>query len=160
MSADNKIIFPENAEVLSKKSWVAYFWLVLFFLFSITIVSALLSRVEHGFIITLVILLPIFTLRFLKIRSVKLYIDETGVWLHRGIFPWDKGSVGVKWRDLDEAVVYLGFRSWVFKSHSLRIGHRFTKSSELLLDDMTKAIASTTRINDFHQKLIAEGKLS
>ena len=43
--------------------------------------------------------------RVLLLRSYQLYYDDVGVWLYRGILPWSKGLVGVKWRDMDEADV-------------------------------------------------------
>ena len=36
--------------------------------------------------------------RILLVRSVHLYADSKGVWLYRGILPWNRGAVGVKWR--------------------------------------------------------------
>ena len=41
--------------------------------------------------------------RILLVRSVHLYADSKGVWLYRGILPWNRGAVGVKWRDMEDA---------------------------------------------------------
>lgn len=47
--------------------------------------------------------------RVLLVRSVHLYADSKGVWLYRGILPWNRGAVGVKWRDMEDAAFTSGF---------------------------------------------------
>ena len=64
--------------------------------------------------------------RWLVVRSVMLYYDDVGVWVVSGVLPWNKGVHGVKWRDMDEASYINGFVSWVTRSYTVRIGHRFT----------------------------------
>ena len=54
--------------------------------------------------------------RGLLVRSVHLYADSKGVWLYRGILPWNRGAVGVKWRDMEDAAFTSGFSSWLFNS--------------------------------------------
>lgn len=53
------------------------------------------------------------------------------IWVYSGVLPWSKGVAGIKWRDLDEAVYFQGPVSGALRSYCLRIGHRFTKSSEI-----------------------------
>ena len=56
--------------------------------------------------------------RILLVRSVHLYADSKGVWLYRGILPWNRGAVGVKWRDMEDAAFTSGFSSWLFNSYT------------------------------------------
>ena len=58
------------------------------------------------------------------------------VWAYSGVLPWKKGVAGVKWRDMDEATFEQGFWSWITGSYTVRIGHRFTKASEIVLTDI------------------------
>jgi hypothetical protein len=78
------------------------------------------------------------------LRSIQLYTDLDGVWVYRGIFPWDKGFSGVKWRDLEDAVFYPNFLSWALKSYTVRVGHRFTKSSEIVLRNIANGNDAAT----------------
>ena len=96
---------------------------------------------------------------FLVRRSLKLYADENGVWVFKGILPWAKGTSGVKWRDLDEAVFFPGFFGWVFKSYQLRIGHRFTKSSEIVLGHIRGGDTAVQEINQLHIEMVRNSEI-
>lgn len=86
--------------------------------------------------------------------------NVTGVWVYSGILPWNKGVAGVKWRDLDEAVYFQSMGSWLFKSYSVRIGHRFTKSSEILLSHWARGHEAAMAINGQHQDLVRANALT
>ncbi|MCV5179743.1 hypothetical protein OFC21_30430, partial [Escherichia coli] len=75
-------------------------------------------------VFVLVVSLAIGIYRILFLKSVRLYTDDIGVWIFRGILPWSKGVRGVKWRDIEDAMYYTGFFSWMFRSYTVRIGHR------------------------------------
>jgi hypothetical protein len=76
--------------------------------------------------------------------------------LFRGILPWNKGVAGVKWRDVEDAVFYTGFLSWAFNSHSLRVGHRFTKASEIFLGNVRHGRQAVEHINELHRERLAQ----
>ncbi len=144
-----EITFTSELEnVLSKKSWTAYIipTLITFFLCS------LLSSTTYYYFMLIPIIF--FIIKVLDLNSVKLYFDDEGVWIYSGIFPWNKGVNGVKWRDLDEAVYFTGFWSWAFKSYTIRISHRFTKSSEIVLSHMKLGNKAVTIINEEHRKIV------
>ncbi|RYV01830.1 hypothetical protein SOPP22_15865 [Shewanella sp. OPT22] len=139
----NKTV-SDNRQVISKKSWVAYVkpLVILFIVF--------LFLIGFHFLLGIIpILLSILVI--LHIRSVELYVDNDGVWIYSGIFPWNKGSSGVKWRDLDEAVYYTGFFSWLVKSYTVKISHRFTKDSEIVLSNMKSGEKAVPLINEYHK---------
>jgi len=89
--------------------------------------------------------------------SIRLYTTENGVWCERGLLPWDKGSFGIKWRDMEDAVYFMGFGAWLFKSHTIRIRHRFTKSSEVVIKNLANAPDAVNHINSLHQEMIEAG---
>jgi hypothetical protein len=95
--------------------------------------------------------------RFLQIRSVQLYYDDIGVWMFSGVLPWKKGVAGVKWRDMDEATFEQGFWSWISGSYTIRIGHRFTKASEIRLTSIARGKDAVNTLNAKHQGMIREG---
>jgi len=94
-------------------------------------------------------------LSFLYLRSIILFTDHSGVWLYRGIFPWDRGVVGVKWRDLSDAAYDTNLWSWLFRSYRLRIGQRFTKTSEILLANIANGNEAAEYINLRHREMLA-----
>lgn len=91
----------------------------------------------------------------LYLRSLRLFTDNEGVWLYRGILPWNKGIIGVKWRDVEDAVYLTGFVSWAFNAHSVRIGHRFTKTSELTIANVKDGRDAVAHINEVHGAKLA-----
>ena len=44
-------------------------------------------------------------------------------------------DIAPSWRDMDEATFEQGFWSWLTRSYTVRIGHRFTKGSEIRLTE-------------------------
>lgn len=137
-------------------SWVAYVGSVLILLVAIVIGLAIYHSTPTGVGVTyFVIIFGLFILRVSLIRSIKLYTDDRGVWVYRGIFPWDKGESGIKWRDLDDATYYPNFFSWLLKSYQVRVGHRFTQSSEIILRHIKQGDVAVMHINEQHSKVLA-----
>jgi hypothetical protein len=95
--------------------------------------------------IVLTVLYTIYSVAML--RSIRLFTDETGVWMHSGVFPWEMGIIGVKWRDISEATYQRGFLGWVLRSYSVRVGHRFTNGQELLLSNVHRGNYAVEHIN-------------
>ncbi len=160
MEQDNAPNVSHVAVNLGGKSWTAYFGIALMAIIVIPIGVGLASQASLGLGLTILFLaLVILVYQVLEIRSYQLYYDDVGIWLFSGILPWKKGVVGVKWRDLDEAIYFQTFWSWLFKSYSMRIGHRFTKSSEILLSHMARGHESVQKINEQHLQLVRTNAL-
>ncbi|HEU4815895.1 hypothetical protein [Janthinobacterium sp.] len=160
MEEDNATRAGPNAHVVGVKSWVAYLGLILLaaILFGVLLpLSFLASPILAAVVMALSAILVVY--RFLLIRSVQLYHDDVGVWMYSGILPWKKGIAGVKWRDMDEATFEQGFWSWISGSYTIRIGHRFTKESEIRLTDIAGGKDAVAKLNAYHQSLIREGRV-
>jgi hypothetical protein len=161
MDQDNSASISNHATRLGGKSWTAYFGVVFFsvVLLLLATPAAWAASWVAGLVI-LVLSVLYLGYKIALLRSYKLYYDDVGVWLYSGVLPWKKGVSGVKWRDLDESVYVQNLWSWLFKSYSMRIGHRFTKSSEILLTHMARGHESVMAINAKHQELIRTNRLS
>lgn len=79
--------------------------------------------------------------------SVRLYTDDSGVWMRSGVFPWEKGITGVQWRDLGQAGYTQGLASWALRSYDVRISHRFTTGAELSLRNVHRGNLAVEHIN-------------
>jgi hypothetical protein len=55
---------------------------------------------------------------------------------------------------MDEATFVNGFWSWATRSYTVRIGHRFTKDSEIVLTNIARGKDAVAAINAKHQDLI------
>lgn len=147
---------PQDPKEHYRMAWTAYVRPVITFAVLIGVGYAL---AYYGYsiagIVLLVAALLLITYHILSIRSVRLYTNDDGVWVYSGVFPWSKGSNGVKWRDLEDAVYYTGFWSWLLKSYSIRVGHRFTKSSEIILPHIARGNMAVEHINQFHSQVLA-----
>lgn len=160
MEQDNAPNVANDVISLGGKSWTAYFGIAVLAIIVLPIAVTLAwgASLVLGLIV-MIIALAILTYQVLVIRSHHLYYDEVGIWLFSGILPWKKGVLGVKWRDLDEAIYFQTFWSWLFKSYSMRIGHRFTKESEIILSHMARGHESVMKINEKHQELVRANAL-
>ena len=61
---------------------------------------------------------------------------------------------------MDEAVYVQSFRSWLLRSWTVRVGHRFTNASEIVLTDMARGREAVALINQRHQQLIRDDRLA
>ena len=145
---------------LGGKSWTAYVGVGLVGLILLYVVMFAWAASWIAGIIALIVSLLFITYKALVLRSVHLYYDDIGIWVYSGFLPWNKGLGGVKWRDLDEAVYFQTIWSWLFKSYSIRIGHRFTKSSEIFLTHITRGHEAVIEINSQHQNLVRSNALN
>lgn len=161
MDQDNSANVPSEITSLGGKSWTAYVRVVVVGIVLLFIVTPLAwSASTVAGVVVLGASLAFVIYQFLLLKSFHLYFDDVGVWVYSGILPWNKGVAGVKWRDLDEAVYFQSMGSWLFKSYSIRIGHRFTKSSEILLSHWGRGHEAVMAINGQHQELVRAGALS
>lgn len=88
-------------------------------------------------------------------RSVLLYMDDAGVWVSRGVVPWNRGIYGVKWRDIESVVYQQGFANWLSRSYPVTIVERFTQHNEMHLDHVWHGDQAVTHMN---AKLLAMTK--
>ncbi len=161
MDQDNSATIPSEISSLGGKAWTAYVRVVFVALGLLLIVTPIAWSISYkAGIVVLLLSLASVVYQVLVLKSFHLYYDDVGVWVYSGVLPWNKGIAGVKWRDLDEAVYFQSMGSWLFKSYSIRIGHRFTKSSEILLSNWAHGDQAVTVINGQHQELVRAGTLS
>jgi hypothetical protein len=147
-----------QAQVIGVKSWLAYAGVLALaiVLFGVLLPLAFLWH-EMAALAVLLLSALIVGYQFLLVRSVQLYMDDLGVWVHAGVLPWKKGVSGVKWRDMDEATFMNGFTSWATRSYTVRIGHRFTKDSEIVLTKIARGKEAVAAVNARHQAMIRAG---
>jgi hypothetical protein len=161
MEQDNASIPSPGARVVGAKSWLAYLGtlvLAALLFFGLLPLAFMWNEIAAGVVFVASALLVGY--RFLLLRSVTLYYDDVGVWTYSGILPWAKGLSGVKWRDMDEATFSPGFWSWMTGSYTVRVGHRFTKSSEIVLTNIAHGKAAVATLNAYQQELIRTSKIS
>ena len=155
MDEENAAGIGPGATLLCSKSWTAYIGTVVLgalLFFALLPLAFQWNELAAAAVFAASALLVAY--RILMIRSYRLYYDDVGVWLFRGILPWSQGVSGVKWRDMDEATFVQGFWSWLLKSYTIRIGHRFTKASEILLTSMDRGNLAVATLNARLQQMM------
>lgn len=65
------------------------------------------------------------------LSRTRLYIDDDGVWVFRGVFPWSRGVYGVKWRDIEDAVYSTNFIQWITKGYPVTLRPRFSNNPQI-----------------------------
>jgi hypothetical protein len=157
MEEQNALAAPQ-AQVIGVKSWLAYAGVVALAVLLFGVLLPLAFRWhEMAALAVLILSALLVAYEFLQVRSVQLYYDDLGVWVHSGVLPWKKGIAGVKWRDMDEATYINGFRSWATGSYTIRVKHRFTGGSEIVLTNIARGKQAVAFINARHQELIRSG---
>lgn len=157
MDDDNATSTGPNNHVVGVKSWVAYIPVLLLaiVLFGVALpLTFLWNEIAAG--VVMLLSAAFLFICILGLRAVQLYYDEVGVWVVSGILPWTRGVSGVKWRDMDEATFEQGFWSWLTGSYTIRIGHRFTKSSEIVLTKIARGKDAVGKLNAYQQNLIRD----
>jgi hypothetical protein len=155
---------PPAGEIttLGRKAWTAYAAVIvaslLLFVFIVPILWAMTSYVV-GMVALLLSLLWV-AYKLIELRAYHLYCNEAGVWLSSGVLPWNKGVRGVKWRDVDDATFSQSFWTWLLKSHRVRVGHRFTRSNELVVSSIGHGDKAVMTINTKLQELARSNRLS
>ncbi|MEB2558805.1 hypothetical protein [Burkholderia cenocepacia] len=144
-----------EAVVLARKSWVAYVGRLVGAVVILPIVTSLLWQRLPLLAVALALIIVAGMVYTVALeRSYELFMDDQGIWLRRGILPWSRGVSGVKWRDLDSATYFTGFISWLTKSYTVRLEHRFTKANEILISHMSAGNKAVEAINDAHAEMI------
>lgn len=154
----DKAAMTAQAHVIGVKSWLAYagvaaLAVVLFFV--ALPLAFRWNEIAAAYVLAGSALLVAY--RFLLVRSVQLYYDDVGVWVVSGVLPWKRGVSGVKWRDMDDASYAGGFVSWAARSWTVRIGHRFTRDSEIVLHHIAHGRKAVETVNAIHQQMIRSG---
>lgn len=145
-------------------SWVAYIKpaLVILIIFAVAISLlnfAVAEKITWLIWVCAIVLLFFgagYVIGFLESLALRVYNDDDGVWVYSGIFPWNKGINGVRWRDLEDAAYFTNFSSWLFKSYRIRIGHRFTKTSEIILNNIAHGNQFALETNRRFRQYIAD----
>ena len=139
----NQYSFGSNPIVLAKKSIIAYFiplgiWFIVWI--AILSISALIGLlfIAVGIIIVM------------QIKSYVLFVDEEGVWVLSGIFPWNKGIYGVKWCDFGEATYFLNPVSWILNSYTIKISNKYKQENEIVLKNMHNGHIAVSLINKIY----------
>ncbi len=142
-------------------AWTAYIRPCVIFLLFLVVGFAMAALILIPGLLLLLMGLGLFTYQVLYIASVRLFTQDDGVWIFSGIFPWNKGVYGVKWRDLDEALFTQGFFGWLFKSFKVTLTHRFTKDSEISMPHIKNGDQAAAHINALHiARIRAQGDLT
>ena len=157
MGKSNLIVLPSRNELNARKSWVAYIRIVLLAIL-LLLVAVPLSWSLHWIAGLFVLAGSALFIGYhiLHLRSYELYFDDEGIWIYSGVFPWQRGVHGIKWRDVDGAYWRPTFLSWLFKSYSLGVKHRFEAYGGIHMDHVARGNEAVMKINARHGELIGD----
>lgn len=91
-------------------------------------------------------------LKFYYLATLRLIINNDGVYLFRGIFPWTKGMTGTLWQDIADAQYFPGFIAWATRTYSIQVRFRFNKSNETFVPYIWKGHQAVMLINQTLQE--------
>lgn len=97
------------------------------------------------FIFTLSILKHIY--RVFDYMNTILFIDNTGIWVHRGVFSWQKEINGVYWADASVAKSRNGLINLIFNAYPIYVLNRYTGATEVAVSSIDDGKKALTIIN-------------
>jgi hypothetical protein len=160
MEADFTQSTGSESTTLGGKAWTAYVGVILGGLILIVLPVPIAWHFSPTVgVVTLLVILAGTTYKYMELRAYRLYYNDMGVWFS-GILPWNKGVRGVKWRDLDDATYTRSMGSWLLKSYSIRVGHRFTRSNEMVLHGIAHGDKAVMAINQRLQEMAKTNRLN
>jgi len=137
-----------------RQSWVAYVYPVCW---RLILILTGVWLTNYSWMVGAIVV-AVFTvgmgLKIIYIAKTRLRIDGDGVWIHSGIFPWNRGIRGIKWRDVEDASFSTGFIGWLLKSRLVFIGHRSNKIGTLFLNHVKHGDQAVMHINNLHIKML------
>lgn len=155
-----RVIEGGGVFLVFRLSWIAYASLLLglmvrFFLLGIgtTLLMWFIQMVtkDSGYrwlpLVGVALSMAWFVYAVVNTWAVRVFTDDAGVWMFSGVFPWQRGIRGVQWRDVGEAGYRQGLMSWLFRSYSIRVGHRFTQGAELAVRHLHRGDLAVQHIN-------------
>lgn len=129
-------------------SWVAYIKPVLFACL-LVFIGMIFKRDSNLFFICMcaaAVLYFFYTAAYL--RKVSLFFDRSGVWIYTGVFPWNSGISGMRWRDIEDASYTPGLLNWIFRSYSISVNHRFAGKQGLSVFSVHHGDKAAMMINE------------
>jgi len=132
---------------------------VLYFVLLLVAVAAAAWLVGYYSIIPLIAGTVYLGYQIAWLQSVELYCDANGVWVYRGILPWKRGAIGIKWRDIEIASFNQTLTSWTTHAYSVQIMDRYTRRAELVLTDMLHGDEAVMHINARLNEMIRAQRL-
>lgn len=133
------VVSPPHAGKIYRVSWVGYLKPMTPYVMVLIVLCALFwfaPRLQGNWPYYLAGVLAVpwaigMVYRFASIRVVKLFTNDAGVWLSRGVFPWQKAISGVRWEEAGEAIAITGVVAWATGAYNVGVMHRYTKKTEL-----------------------------
>jgi len=80
-------------------------------------------------------------------KSVKFVINSNGVWVTKGILPWKKSCVGLRWPNIGIASFNNNLYTWLFKAYRISLDDRYTAKTELVANDIANGQFIVGEIN-------------
>lgn len=154
----NHPLYDDSPFITVGSSWVAYLRLLPISFGGLMLISAGAFGAEQFqkswlFYPPMVLAVAWLIYTVAEIRSVKLFTDESGVWLYKGVFPWQTGFIGAKWADIGSAGYRTGFVSWALRSYRVEVEHRFTLTTELSVRHLKYGNLAAEHINQIVRRL-------
>lgn len=148
---------PRQRTLLARKSWVAYVRPLVWALFWVGFVPVVIwSHLPWVGISSVVVGASAAVYRVLWLRSTQLWMDEYGVTLNSGVFPWQRGEWRVRWRDIETVGCDRDFMRWAFRFSSVYVWQRFKDEAALVATDMAQGSQACTILNSVHLQWIED----
>lgn len=146
---------PRQRVLLARKSWVTYlrpgFWLLVWG----GVAPALVwSHWLWLGLVSIAVGTAAAIYRILWLRSELLWMDEYGITHESGLFPWQRGKLRVRWRDIETIGCERGILQWALNFSTVVVWQRFTDTATLVATEMAGGARVCSVLNGVHLQWI------
>lgn len=148
---------PQKRSLLARKSWVAYvrplFWACIW----AGVAPAVLWRHFPWIGLASIVLgAGAAVHRTLQLRSEVLWMDEYGVTLESGVFPWQRGELLVRWRDIETVGCGRTIMRWALNYSTVCVWQRYKDEPAMVATDMAGGAHVCSILNSAHLQWIED----
>ncbi len=88
-----------------------------------------------------------FFLKLYELFVFSLIINQEGVFISSGIFPWNKGIMGAHWENIGVAYYETGFINWITKAYPVKVENKFTQKFDVYASHIHRGDNCVSEIN-------------
>lgn len=148
---------PQKRSLLARKSWVTYVRPLIWACIWAGVVPVVAWAHFPWFgLLTMVLGVCAAIYRVLWLRSEALWMDEYGVTLQSGVFPWQRGELLVRWRDIETVGCGRSIMPWALNYATVCVWQRYKDGPALVASDMAGGAHACSVLNSVHLQWIED----
>lgn len=149
---------PHQIWVVSWLAYVPHILMGIALLFVMTLAMTITKETGGAliFVSAICVIFGFVAYKAYYLSRIRLYYNDQGIWVFRGVFPWTRGVYGVKWRDFEDCIYTTSFFYWITKGFPVTIRPRFSNNPHIPLPPIHHGRRAVETINNAAAKYVSQ----